>query len=91
VVAGARFGAIQEVPCVSPTPSSCSGTPAGLAVVPLLPAAMGICSRPRICSSTQEKRGDGAAASAAGSARRPSGEDVKRLPKFRCFGPCARA
>jgi hypothetical protein len=83
LVAGARFGAVQGMSCVSQTPSSCSGTPAGPAVVSLLPAAMGMRSRARICSSTLEMRSGGAAGSAAGSARRTFGDDVKRLPKFR--------
>jgi hypothetical protein len=52
MVAGARFGAIQEVSCASAMPSSCSETRSRLNRVYPTPAVRGIRSRRRTCRWT---------------------------------------
>jgi hypothetical protein len=79
VVAGAGFGAIQEVLCVLPMRSSCSGARGRERIVCQRPAATGIRSRPRTCISSTGTTADGAAASAVGSEQLRSADDGKRL------------
>ena len=87
VVAGARFGATQEVSCASAIPLSCSTPRSGPKLICPRRARKGIRSPPRTCTSTSG-RGAGVAGGAVASEPPRFGFGTRR--RRRSFSICTR-